>query len=236
MNKNAWIILALGVVLIGGLYAYSKKAPESYTNNPNATTTVGTTTEPGNINATTTGSAIHPYGRIDVNLNQKLNYSGGQLQIVSVDEDSRCATGVQCIWAGTVKTTLEYSQNGVAKKGTLELNKSITRGNEKITLVGVRPSPLPGKSISDKDYIFTLEVIKVSDQTNVSSGGTVGTAGCFVGGCSGQICSDQKDVVSTCEFRESYACYKTAKCERQQNGQCGWTQTPELKACLANAG
>ncbi len=55
---------------------------------------------------------------------------------------------------------------------------------------------------------------------------------CYVGGCSAQICSDSPDVASTCEYREQYACYKTAKCERQSNGQCGWTQSAELKACI----
>lgn len=57
---------------------------------------------------------------------------------------------------------------------------------------------------------------------------------CFVGGCSGQVCSDDAGIVSTCEWRDEYACYRTAKCERQSNGQCGWTSTPELTACLKN--
>ena len=56
---------------------------------------------------------------------------------------------------------------------------------------------------------------------------------CYVGGCSAQICSDQPDAVSTCEYRPEYACYKTATCERQRTGKCGWTETVELKACLA---
>src|SRR3989344_7366167 len=51
----------------------------------------------------------------------------------------------------------------------------------------------------------------------------VGTGGCYVGGCSSQICSEDKDAVSTCEYKEEYACYKAAKCERQTSGQCGWT-------------
>lgn len=58
--------------------------------------------------------------------------------------------------------------------------------------------------------------------------------GCFVGGCSGQICSDQEGVVSTCEWREEYACYQAATCERQPDGACGWTPTAELNACLGN--
>jgi hypothetical protein len=56
---------------------------------------------------------------------------------------------------------------------------------------------------------------------------------CFVGGCSGQICSDQEGVISTCEWRDEYACYQAATCERQPDGLCGFTPTPELEACLA---
>lgn len=57
---------------------------------------------------------------------------------------------------------------------------------------------------------------------------------CFVGGCSAQICSDREGVVSTCEYRPEYACYQTAVCEEQAEGECGWTETEALNACLAN--
>ena len=56
---------------------------------------------------------------------------------------------------------------------------------------------------------------------------------CVVTGCSGQVCAD-REVVTTCEWRPEYACYRMATCERQPTGQCGWTQTPELRRCLAN--
>ena len=58
---------------------------------------------------------------------------------------------------------------------------------------------------------------------------------CFVGGCSGQVCSDQEGMASTCEYKEEYACYKTATCERQTGGACGWTETPTLNQCIMNA-
>jgi hypothetical protein len=54
---------------------------------------------------------------------------------------------------------------------------------------------------------------------------------CFKTGCSSQVCSDQ-EVITTCEWREEYACYRSARCERQANGQCGFTDTPELRRCL----
>ena len=70
-----------------------------------------------------------------------------------------------------------------------------------------------------------------------ASGGASGGVAekpCRKTGCSSQICSDQ-DVVTTCEWRTEYECYRRAACERQKNGECGFTQTPELAACLRRA-
>jgi hypothetical protein len=61
-------------------------------------------------------------------------------------------------------------------------------------------------------------------------------AGCMVSGCSGQLCVEEgSDGVSTCEWREEYACYRTARCERQATGICGWTSTQELRSCISNS-
>lgn len=57
---------------------------------------------------------------------------------------------------------------------------------------------------------------------------------CVVTGCSGQVCADE-EVVTTCEFRPEYACYKMGRCERQASGECDWTQTKELQSCLVDA-
>jgi hypothetical protein len=62
------------------------------------------------------------------------------------------------------------------------------------------------------------------------------TTGCVVGGCSSQLCVPAgEDVVSTCEWTEKYNCYQTATCEKQADGQCGWTETPALRQCLIAA-
>lgn len=58
---------------------------------------------------------------------------------------------------------------------------------------------------------------------------------CVRGGCSGQLCLDAdraKDIVTTCEYREEYGCYRVASCEVQSDGTCGFTETPELADCL----
>lgn len=60
-------------------------------------------------------------------------------------------------------------------------------------------------------------------------------AGCAPTGCSGQICAELgSEIMTTCEFRPEYVCYRAAVCERQADGECGFTDTPELRACLAN--
>lgn len=59
---------------------------------------------------------------------------------------------------------------------------------------------------------------------------------CSVGGCSGQLCVGPGDPgVSTCEWLPEYACYRSASCEAQAGGRCGWTQTDELRRCIEEA-
>jgi len=62
---------------------------------------------------------------------------------------------------------------------------------------------------------------------------------CVVSGCSGELCVDSTDNsssgISICIWSNKYACYKTAKCEVQSNGKCGWTATSTLNACLSQA-
>ncbi len=78
----------------------------------------------------------------------------------------------------------------------------------------------PGRTVTQ----FYLRVVAAPD---------AGTA-CYAGGCSGQVCSDNPDVITTCEWRPEYACYAGATCARQADGACGWTETAELLACLEN--
>ena len=58
---------------------------------------------------------------------------------------------------------------------------------------------------------------------------------CHPTGCSNQICADE-DVITDCAMRPEYVCSKDAKCERQNDGKCGWTQTVDLIACLTTNG
>jgi len=74
----------------------------------------------------------------------------------------------------------------------------------------------------------------IPENNETESGATV-EEGCVVGGCNGEICqdADEEPLVSICIYKPEYVCYKSATCERQANGKCGWTQTDELEICLA---
>lgn len=79
-------------------------------------------------------------------------------------------------------------------------------------------------------YWNSVKNIRLPDKTNELKPSTQDIR-CRKTGCSGQLCSD-KDILSTCEFKPEYACYKNAECKRQSSGQCGFTPTEELQECL----
>jgi len=75
--------------------------------------------------------------------------------------------------------------------------------------------------------------------TSPVEGGASGAAAkaCVPSGCSNTVCAEEgSGVVTTCEWKPEYDCYKQATCERQPSGECGWTMTDPLKACLAGGG
>ncbi|MDP3954030.1 MAG: Gmad2 immunoglobulin-like domain-containing protein [bacterium] len=105
------------------------------------------------------------------------------------------------------ESILNFSGPSAGSKGTLILHKD-------------NPSGLP-----EHDDQLRIPVIF---GPSTSSGQA---KSCIITGCSSQVCAEE-EVITTCEYREEYACYRTAKCERQTDGQCGWTETQELTSCL----
>lgn len=170
---------------------------------------------------------ISPYGEVVLRVGETVTFAQNSIKLLRVFDDSRCAEGVQCVWAGTVKTEIESVTGMGTSTEVVEIGKTLTTEGEQIAVVSVSPYPKAGEQIAQSTYVVTLNV---SLREKVTSSSPLGT--CYVGGCSSQICSDQKDVASTCEFREEYACYKTAECKRQADGKCGWTDTKELRSCL----
>ncbi len=141
---------------------------------------------------------------------------------LKIVEDSRCPSDVVCIQAGKIRVEAEVAGTE-AVTNVFSTGSTFSFEGYKITLLSADPYPVSTKQIGEKEYRFTFKVEKEKE---------VLVGKCYVGGCSSQVCSDQQDMMTTCEYREIYACYQGATCERQPDGKCGWTETPVLKACI----
>jgi hypothetical protein len=87
------------------------------------------------------------------------------IKFIGETQDSRCATGVECIRVGDVSCQVEITKDGINNPVTLTdtagsgLTTGYTFQNYKITF-SVSPYPVAGKSITKADYRLTLKVSK----------------------------------------------------------------------------
>lgn len=195
---------------------------------PTTTSITSTSTIP--VTPPTEQVHVLPYGNVTLKLNQLATFKNISLRPLSVEEDSRCPSDVQCIWAGRVRVKVQIISGRKTSASVLTLGEAFTTEGATITLADVLPYSNSKVKITDKDYRFVFNVVS---QGVVKNPGT--QEKCHVGGCSGQLCTDKPDAISTCIYDSKFACYKSATCERQSNGECGWTATAELSACLNNS-
>ncbi len=173
---------------------------------------------------------VSAYGTVSAKLGSTIQFADFSLTPLSVESDSRCPVDVTCVWAGTLTVKTNFVNGAGTTTKVIEIGKPTSYGSFTITLVSSSPTPNSQSSIGQSDYRFVFSVIKKAPTATVPPAGK-----CYVGGCSSQLCSDQPNMVSTCIYRSEFACYKTAQCERQSSGQCGWTPTNALNMCVKNA-
>lgn len=140
---------------------------------------------------------------------------------IRIFDDNGIELGVAVAQAGGEWMTEDF----VPFAAILEFKKPSTERGV-LVLQKDNPSGLP-------EHDAELRIPIAFDLENWSNESVVSEK-CLVTGCSGQICSDE-DVITTCEYKDEYVCYKTAKCEKQEDGTCGWTPTEDLVTCLGKA-
>jgi hypothetical protein len=72
--------------------------------------------------------------------------------------------------------------------------------------------------------------------STTSAPGQTGADTCQIAGCSGQFCLAPEDLgqgMTTCVWQDVYSCYVYARCERQADGNCGWTKTTDYMSCVS---
>lgn len=186
--------------------------------------TQATSTEPEAEPEPQVISSNHGFGTATLRLNEIASFPNGlSMRVTSVLGDSRCPVNANCVQASTVRLSVRIRSALGLSVNEFTPGTTVTTEAEEITLIAVSPDNIAGQTIADDAYRFTFEV----KERNL-------TGQCYVGGCSAQLCTDDPAAVSTCEYRAEYACYREATCERQDNGECGWTETSELRSCLRN--
>ncbi|MFH1111767.1 MAG: Gmad2 immunoglobulin-like domain-containing protein [Patescibacteria group bacterium] len=102
------------------------------------------------------------------------------------------------------------------------------------TLTFTKPATATGTLILQKDNPSGLPAddAQISVPILFSENNQTASKPCIITGCSKQVCAEE-EVITTCDFNPGYICYTKAECERQVDGQCGWTKTPDLATCLA---
>ena len=123
------------------------------------------------------GAAVgsnNPVGTKVVAVNQDFDLAPGAtatidggaltLSFDKVGGDSRCPTGVQCIWAGNGAVVLKVTPSS-ASGYSVQLNTTLdpraaTVGTYKITLIALKPYPKQGSAIPPASYLATLRIDK----------------------------------------------------------------------------
>ncbi|MCI0566340.1 hypothetical protein L0Y46_04065 [bacterium] len=103
-----------------------------------------------------------------------------------------------------------------------------SEGKGTLVLMKDNPSGLPEH---DDELRVPVRFGESETPPPLTSGEPKPNGDCVITGCSGQVCADE-EAITTCEYRPEYACYQNAACERQTNGECGWTETPALASCI----
>jgi len=144
--------------------------------------------------------------------------------------------GVRCI-AFPCPTHREVKLNSSFSRNIAGVNLEAAGLGENASVVNAAMTGSDGVIVAGQDVpvkgpggrSFELKATQAYVRSKQDSGSM---KPCMKTGCSSQVCADH-NVITTCEFRPEYECYQKATCERQTDGNCGFTKTPELTACLA---
>ena len=98
---------------------------------------------------------------------QSVSIKGENLNIKfdKVTNDSRCPTGVQCIWAGEAKCQMSVTSNGLVSTVVLTVSGASEAEGQQLVQnykanFQLQPYPEAGKQIAEQDYKLIMTVSK----------------------------------------------------------------------------
>ena len=117
-------------------------------------------------------SAETPKIAIKVAKGETVNVKGVSIKFLEVVEDSRCPTGVTCIWAGRAIVKVQVTSNGNKEERTLIFGEA-NRGEERSTnlysssefsINGLALNPYPTSESTGKDKGYVLLINEEKNQ------------------------------------------------------------------------
>ncbi|MAP81708.1 MAG: hypothetical protein CL526_11545 [Aequorivita sp.] len=111
-------------------------------------------------------SAVTPKIVVKVPQGETVVLKGVSIKFIEVLEDSRCPTGVDCIWPGNAKVKTQVTANGNTEEILLTFGE-VRQGQEKNTVLynaknfainGVKLTPYPTSETAGKinDYVLLI--------------------------------------------------------------------------------
>jgi hypothetical protein len=143
---------------IGGIVIVAVIAGFIYFNSGTSKTPTNTGTD-GTSDVPAPTSMVSPYGSITLKIGETANFRGISITPLKVEEDSRCAKGVQCVWAGTVKVSVRSDlASGKSSTNMITLGQKTIVDTFTVGLTAVAPDKLASSTISTSDYRLTFDV------------------------------------------------------------------------------
>lgn len=87
-------------------------------------------------------------------LGETVQIGGFPVTPLDVLEDSRCAAGTECVWAGRVRISATIGSGAGGQLRELTLGAPVALGRGAVTLARVRPSAREGVKPFPEDYRF----------------------------------------------------------------------------------
>lgn len=88
------------------------------------------------------------------NLGERVYVDGPAVTPLVVLEDSRCAAGTQCVWAGQVRLKVRVHLGSRDELHELTLGKPVHVADGNLQLVEVTPDRVAGKAVKSGSYRF----------------------------------------------------------------------------------
>lgn len=141
-------------------------------------------------------------------------------------------------FAAVILSSLVFQPSSVPPSGCYYLQVQCVRAPCNPVLVCPTPPYGPSPTCTPRPRCLDTNprclLPETPDMCPPSTEPATSSKACKTGGCNGELCldTDSPDIVSICLWKDEHACYQYSRCERQPNGQCAWTQTPQYLSCL----